>query len=105
MEESVIGLKLLLEYDVETESLQDYYRFVMGRYIPSMQAMGLQMSEAWHTAYGDAPSRLIGFVCEDQDTMTGLLQSEKWLNLNDQLEKYVSGFSYKVVPYRGGFQI
>jgi hypothetical protein len=104
MDEPVIGLKLLLEYDVKAENLQEYYQFVMGSYIPTMQAMGLQMSEAWHTAYGKGPSRLVGFVCESEDTMTELLQSEKWIDINDQLEQFVTDFRFKVVPYRGGFQ-
>ncbi|HEY1410188.1 MAG TPA: hypothetical protein VF434_14690 [Promineifilum sp.] len=103
MDES--GLKLLLEYDVNQGTLQEYYQFVMGQYVPALQSMGFQMSEAWHTAYGQAPSRLIGFVCNDQQTMNRLLESELWDDLNDELEKYVTDFRYKVVPFRGGFQL
>ncbi len=105
MDEKHIGVKLLLSYEVNSESLQDYYQFVMGSYIPTMQTLGLQMSEAWHTAYGQAPNRLIGFVTDNQENMMNLLQNETWLKLNEQLEQYVSEFSYKVIPYRGGFQI
>jgi hypothetical protein len=105
MEEPVIGLKLLLSYDVNTDNLQEYYQFVMGQYIPLLQAMGLQVSEVWHTAYGDAPNRLIGFVCEERQTMTELLENEKWAALNEQLSQYVTQFNFKVIPYRGGFQI
>ena len=105
MNQEPIGVKLLLSYEVNPESLQDYYQFVMGQYIPTMQALGLQMSEAWHTAYGDAPNRLIGFVTDNQEDMLNLLENETWLKLNEQLEQYVSDFSYKVIPYRGGFQI
>ncbi len=103
MEEN--GLKLLLEYDVNQDTLQEYYQFVMGQYVPTLQSMGLQMSEAWHTAYGDAPNRLLGFVCGDQQTMDNLLISDAWVDLNDQLEKYVTDFHYKIILYRGGFQI
>ncbi len=99
------GLKLLLEYDVNQDTLQEYYQFVMGQYVPALQSMGFQMSEAWHTAYGHAPNRLIGFVCSDKETMDRLLDSDIWSDLNDELEKYVSALNYKVVPYRGGFQI
>jgi hypothetical protein len=105
MDEGTVGLKLLLSYEVNPESLQEYYQFVMGRYIPAMQSMGLQMSEAWHTAYGEAPNRLVGFVCNERQTMMALLENETWQSLNQQLEKYVSDFSYKVISYRGGFQI
>jgi hypothetical protein len=103
--ETEYGVKLLLTYDVNQETLQEYYQFVMGQYVPALQSMGLQMSEAWHTAYGDHPNRLIGFVCSDQQTMNQLLDSDLWLDLNNELEKFVSDLEYKVVPYRGGFQL
>ena len=80
MEEN--GLKLLLEYDVNQDTLQEYYQFVMGQYVPTLQSMGLQMSEAWHTAYGDAPNRLLGFVCGDKQTMDNLITSDAWVDLN-----------------------
>ncbi len=99
------GLKLLMEYDVQQDTLQDYYQFIMGQYVPALQSMGLQMSEAWHTAYGDAPNRLIGFVCGDRQTMDRLLDSDLWRDLNEELVKYVSDLRYKIVPYRGGFQL
>lgn len=105
MDEPTVGVKLLLSYEVGAESLQEYHQFVMGRYIPLMQKMGLQVSEAWHTAYGDQPNRLIGFVCENEQTMNDLLEDEQWTALNQQLEELVTDFSYKVIPYRGGFQI
>ena len=98
------GLKLLLSYDVRTENQQEYYKFVMGRYLPALQSLGFQMSEAWHTAYGDAPNRLIGLVCSDEDGIHTLLSSEEWDSLNEQLEEYVTDLEYKFVPYRGGFQ-
>jgi hypothetical protein len=105
MAEKILGYKLLLTYEIKEELLQDYYQFTMGRYVPALQSMGLQMSEAWQTAYGDAPGRLIGFVCEDRATMTEVLKSDNWISLNDQLENFVTDFNYKVIPYRGGFQI
>ena len=52
-----------------------------------------------------APNRLIGFVCGDRQTMDRLLDSDLWLDLNNELEKYVSDLRFKVVPYRGGFQL
>ena len=105
MDEPVKGFKLLLSYHVKPETLQQYYQFVMGRYVPALQSMGFQMSEAWHTAYGSAPNRLIGFVCRESGTVTELLDSDAWLTLNDELEEFVVDFDYKVILYRGGFQM
>lgn len=98
------GYKLLLTYDVSSEHTQEYYRFMLGRYVPVMQAMGLEMSDAWHTAYGDFPNRLVGFVARDQETLQDVLHDESWTALNEELQRFVSDFHYKVVPYRQGFQ-
>jgi hypothetical protein len=103
--DEVNGLKILLTYDVIPERQQEYYQFIMGRYLPGLQEMGMQMSEAWHTAYGDSPNRLVGFVCSDSDTLNKLLESDLWLTLNEELESFVTDFSYKIVPYKGGFQL
>jgi hypothetical protein len=84
--------------------MQAYYEFVLGRYIPLMQSMGLEMSEAWHTEYGNYPIRLIGFVARDEETMMKILDDESWEDLNDQLAEYVTDFSYKVIPYTVGFR-
>lgn len=105
MNSEPIGFKLLLSYELNPASMQDYYQFVTNSYVPAMQAMGLQMSEAWHTAYGDMPNRLIGFVTDKEENILNLLNNDTWLRLNEQLEEYVTEFSYKVIPYRSGFQI
>lgn len=105
METPNSGLKLLLSYNIRSEVTQEYYEFVLGRYVPIMQAMGLEMSEAWHTAYGEYPNRLIGFVARDRDIMLKVLSNETWEALNEQLAQYVTDFSYKVVQYELGFQL
>lgn len=98
------GYKLLLEYDVMPEHIQEYYRFMMGRYVPIMQAMGLEMSEVWHTAYGEYPNRLIGFITRDEQTIGDLMANDTWLSLNEELGRFVTDFRYKVVAYEEGFQ-
>jgi hypothetical protein len=98
------GLKLLISYDVKPDSMQMYYQFVLGRYIPVLQSLGLEMSEAWHTAYGNWPNRLVGFVSRDAATMRQVMGDDTWRELNEQLEEYVTDLRYKVIPYEEGFQ-
>ena len=105
MDESVVAYKLLITYDVNMDDVQAYQQFVMGRYIPAMQSMGFHIHEAWHTAYGNAPNRLLEFVCEDKLTLDSFLENEAWEQLNDQLTKYVASLDYKLIPYRKGFQV
>lgn len=104
MNESTNGMKLLLSYNIAPDTAQAYYEFLLSRYIPVMQTLGLEISEAWHTAYGDYPNRLVGFVCKDRETIVAMLDDEQWDSLNEQLLEYVSNFSYKVMPHKLGFQ-
>jgi hypothetical protein len=104
MSDEEIGYKLLLSYNIKPDQSQAYYEFVLGQYIPTMQSFGLEVSEAWHTAYGEYPNRLVGFVSRDKENLTGLLNNETWDELNDKLLEFVEDFSYKVIPYELGFQ-
>lgn len=105
MNNSDDGMKLLLVYSIKPDRAQEYYDFMLGRYIPVMQTMGLEVSEAWHTAYGNYPNRLVAFVSRDKGTMNGVLDNDIWDALTHQLLEFVTEFSFKVVRYKVGFQI
>ena len=97
-------VKMLISYDVVPELQQAYYEFVLGEMVPSAQALGLVLSEAWHTAYGDYPVRLNGFVAKDRATLDRVLASPEWKQLEDKLKRFVTGYKRKLIPYREGFQ-
>ncbi len=99
------AVKLLVTYEVKNNSDPDYHKFMMGQYLPTLQSLGLQMSEAWYTAYGEAPSRMMGFVSPDRAAMSEMLGSDEWSELTKTLEGFVEEFDYKIIPYRQGFQI
>ena len=98
-------VKMLISYDVVPELQQAYYEFVLGEMIPAAQSMGLVLNEAWHTAYGQYPIRLNGFVAKDRITLDRVLASAEWRQLEDKLKRFVTGFTRKIVPYREGFQL
>ena len=62
------------------------------------------MTEAWHTAYGNYPLRMAGFVAPDEETMTRFLHSAEWKALERRLSQFITNVQIKVVPYREGFQ-
>jgi hypothetical protein len=97
-------VKMLMMYDVVPELQQAYYEFVLGEMIPTAQSMGLVLSEAWHTAYGEYPIRLNGFVARSKQELDRILASAEWRQLEDKLKRFVDGYQRKIVPYREGFQ-
>ena len=97
-------VKLLVIYDVHEGKQEEYFQFVLGEFVPAVQNLGLYMTEAWHTAYGDYPVRLAGFIAEDYDTMTAILSNPAFVQLEKRLQEYVFNYKRKVVPLRNGFQ-
>ncbi len=98
-------VKMLISYDVVPELQQSYYEFVLGEMIPTAQSMGLQLNEAWHTAYGNYPIRLNGFVAKDRASLDRVLATPEWKSLEEKLKRFVTEYKRKIIPYREGFQI
>ena len=97
-------VKLLLTWDIAPEHEQDYFEFVLGEYVPGIQRLGLQPSDAWVTVYGGYPQILVGVVAASREEATKSLHSEEWINLHDKLSTFVQNYSCRIVPVRGGFQ-
>ncbi|RME77528.1 MAG: hypothetical protein D6784_03560 [Chloroflexi bacterium] len=97
-------LKLLLAYNIKPHREAEYYRFVMGEFLPAVQNLGLYMVEGWQTAYGSYPARLLGFRANSNVDIPRLLRSPEWQEARDKLLRYVSDYEERVVPARNMFQ-
>ncbi|MCK6628077.1 MAG: hypothetical protein L6R45_23225 [Anaerolineae bacterium] len=97
-------VKLLLVYDIKPHREAEYYRYVLGEFLPTLQNMGLIMVEGWHTAYGDYPMRLIAFRAEDETTMQKVLNSDEWRAAKERLLKLVRDYEQRIVVARNPFQ-
>lgn len=97
-------VKLLISYDILDDNQQAYYQYVLGEFLPQVQAMGLALTDAWHTAYGDYPVRLLSFVARDHATLNSILAHDDWQRLEDKLKTFVLDYKRRVVPYRDRFQ-
>ena len=98
-------VKLIMTWDILPGKEQEYFEFVVREFVPGMQRIGIQPTEAWFTQYGARPQILTGGVAEDMAEMQNALRSEDWVQLHDQLANYVTNFKLKVVRASGGFQM
>ena len=98
-------LKLLLTYNIRPNRETEYYRFVLGEFLPALQNIGLIMVDGWHTAYGDYPIRLIVFQTQDETEMRAALKSKEWQDGKETLLKMVTDYEERLVPARNVFQI
>jgi hypothetical protein len=93
-----------MTWDIAPEHEQEYFEFVIGEFVPGVQRLGFQPTEAWATLYGRYPQIQVALLAETAPQARRLLDSEDWSLLQDRLFTFVKNYSCKVVPARGGFQ-
>ena len=100
-----MSVKLLMSWDILQGREQEYFEFVVREFIPGLQRLGLDPTDAWFTMYGDQPQIIAGVVSPSIQNLERILHSDDWVSLSEQLMGYVTNFTYKIVPARKGFQL
>jgi hypothetical protein len=100
-----VAVKLLMSWDILPGREQEYFEFVVRDFIPGIQRLGLEPTDAWFTMYGDQPQIIAGAKMPNQKAVQNILQSAEWQNLTEQLLTFVENFNLKIVPARKGFQL
>ena len=98
-------VKLIMSWDIAPEHEQDYFEFVIREYIPGIQRLGCELSDAWATVYGAKPQIVVGVVIAGARKARQLLLSEDWLSLNNRLQDFIQNYAMKMVYARNTFQI
>jgi hypothetical protein len=100
-----MAVKLLMTWDILPGREQEYFEFVVREFIPGIQKMGLEPSDAWFTMYGDHPQIMAAVQAANVANVHTVLNSQEWESLTRQLLDYVEEFKYKIVQARPGFQL
>ena len=99
-----MAIKLILTWDIAPDHEQEYFEFVVREFIPGVQRLGFELSDAWATVYGERPQILVGAVLPTQQKARQVLRSTEWKSLYNQLQEYVHNYAQKLVEAQGGFQ-
>jgi hypothetical protein len=99
-----LAVKVLMTWDIVPEHEQEYFEFVVREFIPGLQRMGFEVSDAWITVFGTQPQIMVGAVSSSTSKVRQILRSMEWKSLNNQLQDFVQNYSQKVVEARNGFQ-
>jgi len=95
--------KMLLTYNILPAAQEEYMRFMMNVFMPTLKRLGLEEMGVWWTAYGDYPNRLLAFVA-DEPEMRAALNDDRWKQVEARLEQYVTDYTRRIVPFKPGFQ-
>lgn len=100
-----MAVKILMTWDILPDHEQDYFEFVVRDFIPGIQRLGMEPSDAWFTMYGNQPQILVSAQMTGVDALQSVLDSSEWKTLTTNLLDYVENFDYKIVQARAGFQM
>jgi hypothetical protein len=100
-----LAVKLLMTWDILPGREQEYFEFVVRDFIPGLQGLGMEPSDAWYTMYGDQPQIMTAAQMDTMPALQNILESQDWDGLTGRLLDFVENFEFKVVEARGGFQL
>jgi hypothetical protein len=98
-------IKLIMTWTILPDHEQEYFEYVIREYVPGVQRLGCDLSDAWATVYGDAPQIMVAALFPSAKKARQIMQSEEWGKLNDRLQDFISDFKMKMVNARNGFQL
>jgi len=93
-----------MSWDIGSDHEQEYFEFVVREFLPGMQRLGFELSDAWATVYGSQPQILVGAMLPNSSKVRQVLRTNEWQSLNNQLKSFVKNYSQKIVEARAGFQ-
>jgi hypothetical protein len=97
--------KIHIAFNIRRTQVEEYYRFVLGEYLPTLQSMGLRLLFVWQIEYGDYPERLLEFACADAETLNSILNSARWHRLEERLQSYTTDYARKLFYFADRFQL
>jgi len=99
-----MNIKVIMSWDIISGREQEYFEFVVRNFMPGVQKLGMALSDAWVTIYGEHPQILVGAVVPGLERAQEIVGSEEWDLLNQQLKNYVTNYDLKLALLDGGFQ-
>ncbi|MBM3144783.1 MAG: hypothetical protein FJ010_07395 [Chloroflexi bacterium] len=100
-----MSVKLLMTWNILPGREQEYFEFVVREFMPEIQQLGLETTEAWVTVYGDQPQIMAVAKTADPNELRRILLSQEWDGLTSRLQDYVRDLAFKTVKERPGFQM
>ena len=96
--------KLILTWDIRAQHEQEYFEFVMREFLPAMQRMGFELTDAWVTAFGEQPQVLVGATMLNAQDIRHAVSTAEWVKLRTDLNAFIENFALKIAEKSGGFQ-
>lgn len=96
--------RVMLQFDIRPDRYEQYYRYMLRDFVPTMQELGLHMIFAWHVVGGNYPERQVDFVCESARSLRTILADARFHLAEDQLQTYTLHYRRRIVRFYNRYQ-
>jgi len=88
-------------WSVDFDKTQDYEKFIIRKFIPGMNKLGIHIVAGWTVLVGAYPSIFLEGISNDLELLERALRDKKYKELNDDLQNYVRNYKTRVLVSTG----
>jgi hypothetical protein len=90
-------VRLVFSWNIKTDEEAAYFEFIVQEFAPKIMKMGIRLTEAWYTTFGEGPQIIMPGVAVDKESLQQALNSDEWLELVDKLNNFVTDYQCKIL--------
>jgi hypothetical protein len=97
--------KVLLTWNIRPQTKIEHFQ-KLREFASKLPLIGLELTDAWYTVYGNAPHILLGIVPQGSQSnhLQDTLASEEWEQMIAELRQYIASYHQRIVEDSGHFQ-
>jgi len=88
-------------WTVEFDKTKEYEKFVIRKYIPGINKLGIHIIAGWTVLIGGYSEIILEGVSNDLELLEKALRDKKYRELNDELQNYIKKYKTKVLVKTG----
>ena len=88
-------------WTVEFDKVKEYEKFVIRKYIPGINKLGIHIVAGWTVLIGGYSENILEGISNDLELLEKALRNKKYRALNDELQNYIKKYKTKVLIKAG----
>jgi len=88
-------------WSVDFEKIGEYEKFIIRKFIPGMNKLGIHVVAGWTTLIGRYSDIFLEGISNDLEHLEKALRDKKYRELNDDLQNYIRNYKTKVLVGTG----
>lgn len=88
-------------WTVDFDKTKEYEKFVIRKYIPGMNKLGIHIVAGWTVLIGGFSEIILEGISNDLELLEKALRNKKFRELNDELQDYIKQYFTKVLVSTG----